>query len=331
MKNRKYLFTMGMLSLLCCLSFNSMSCDRSVSQNGSYLFSYFKGNGEDGLHLAYSTDGLIWKPLNRDRSFLTPAVGRDKLMRDPCIVYGPDSLFHMVWTVSWNEKGIGYAFSKDLIHWSDQKYIPVMEHETGAQNCWAPEVFYDDLTERYLIFWATTIPGRFPQTDNQSNEGPPAPGRNHRIYCVTTRDFSEFSDTRLFYDHGFNVIDATIVKDQNRYVMFLKDESNTPFEAQKNIRMAFSDSAEGPYGPPSEPITGDYWAEGPTAIKIMDKWYVYFDKYRLNRFGLIVSTDLENWTEISDRMKHPRGMRHGTVFEVPIAVLNNLIREEKND
>ena len=25
-----------------------------------YLFSYFKGNGEDGLHLAYSNDGLKW-------------------------------------------------------------------------------------------------------------------------------------------------------------------------------------------------------------------------------------------------------------------------------
>ena len=25
------------------------------------LFSYFKGNGEDGLHLAYSRDGLQWK------------------------------------------------------------------------------------------------------------------------------------------------------------------------------------------------------------------------------------------------------------------------------
>lgn len=25
-----------------------------------YLFSYFKNNGEDGLHLAYSNDGYVW-------------------------------------------------------------------------------------------------------------------------------------------------------------------------------------------------------------------------------------------------------------------------------
>lgn len=40
-------------------------------------------------------------------------------MRDPCIIAGPDGVFHLVWTISWNEKGIGYAHSKDLIHWTD--------------------------------------------------------------------------------------------------------------------------------------------------------------------------------------------------------------------
>ncbi len=64
-------------------------------------------------------------------------------MRDPCIIRGADGLFHMVWTVSWNERTIGYASSKDLIHWSEQQAIPVMEHEPTTLNCWAPEIFYD--------------------------------------------------------------------------------------------------------------------------------------------------------------------------------------------
>lgn len=72
-----------------------------------YMFSYFMGNGEDGLHLAYSTDGLKWEALKNNKSFLTPNVGEDKLMRDPCVIAGPDGKFHMVWTVSWKEKGIG--------------------------------------------------------------------------------------------------------------------------------------------------------------------------------------------------------------------------------
>ncbi|MCB5252020.1 MAG: glycoside hydrolase family 28 protein, partial [Candidatus Cloacimonetes bacterium] len=51
--------------------------------NNVFLFSYFTGNGEDGLHLAYSLDGLSWKPLNNGESLLTPMVGKDRLMRDP--------------------------------------------------------------------------------------------------------------------------------------------------------------------------------------------------------------------------------------------------------
>ncbi len=132
-----------------------------------YLFSYFTGNGEDGLHLAHSTDGYRWTALNGGRSLLAPAAGKDKLMRDPSIARGPDGTFHMVWTVSWNEKGFGYASSRDLIHWSEQRYIGVMEHEPEARNTWAPEVFYDEATGQFLVFWSTTIPGRFPETDGQ--------------------------------------------------------------------------------------------------------------------------------------------------------------------
>ena len=290
-----------------------------------YLFSYFKGNGEDGLHLAYSEDGLTWTALKNDGSFLQPQVGEDKLMRDPCIITGPDGKFHMVWTVSWHEKGIGYAHSSDLVHWSEQQYIPVMEHEPDAKNCWAPEIYYDEPTEQYLIFWATTIPGRFPETDNQSSEGPPAPGNNHRMYYTTTKDFETFSDTQLFYERGFNVIDATLIENKGQYVMFLKDESNNPFPAQKNIRLAFSTAAEGPYSYPSEPITGKYWAEGPTVIKIGDTWHLYFDKYIEHQYGLLTSQNLVSWEDHSEELQHPEGMRHGTVFRAPRSVLEGLV------
>ncbi len=110
------------------------------SQPGAktYMFSYFKGNGEDGLHLATSKDGLVWTALNHDSSLLRPQVGKEKLMRDPCILEGKDGYFHMVWTASWKDKGIGYARSRDLINWSEQQFIPVMAQEPNALNCWAP-------------------------------------------------------------------------------------------------------------------------------------------------------------------------------------------------
>ena len=156
-------------------------------------------------------------------------------MRDPSVVCGPDGVFHMVWTVSWNEQVIGYASSENLIDWSAQIEIPVMVHEPDARNCWAPEVFYDDVDGEFLIFWATTIPGRFPDTDGQGGSK-----SNHRMYFVTTEDFRRFSVAKLFYDDGFNVIDSFLVRDRNRYVMFLKDETNEPFvsseESEDGIR-----------------------------------------------------------------------------------------------
>jgi len=305
------------LGLLVCI-FQCNRVEREV-----YLFSYFKGNGEDGFHLAYSYDGLKWTALNNDQSFLKPQVGNDKLMRDPCIISDLDGTFHMVWTVSWKEKGIGYANSKDLINWSEQKYLPVMEHEANAKNCWAPEIFFDEVKKQFLIFWATTIPGRFPETDYQSNKGIKGQGNNHRMYYVTTKDFIEFSETKIFYDQGFNVIDATILKEGSEYIMFLKDETNKPFVPQKNIRMARSEFAEGPYGEASEPITGEDWAEGPTVIKIKDRWHLYFDKYRLRKYGLLVSNDMINWTEKSDSLEYPAGLRHGTVFKASEKILKN--------
>ena len=130
------------------------------TKDSVYIFCYFNNNGKDGLHLAFSNDGYNWKALNGDSSFLKPTVANDKLMRDPCIIRGADGLFHMVWTVSWNDKGIGYASSSDLIHWSEQQFIPVMKAEDSARNCWAPEMVYDPENKNYIIFWATTIPGR---------------------------------------------------------------------------------------------------------------------------------------------------------------------------
>lgn len=281
-----------------------------VAQSGDSvsLFAYFKNNGQDGLHLAYSFDGLQWKALKNDSSFLKPVVSKDKLMRDPCIIRGTDGLFHMVWTVSWNDKGIGYASSTDLINWSEQQFVPVMQNEDSARNCWAPEITYDAKKKQYMIYWATTLSGKYKADPKVES------GYNHRMYYVLTKDFKTFSKTKLLYDKGFNVIDATIVPDGKRFVMFLKDETREP--AQKNIKIATSKKLSSGYSNASAPITGNYWAEGPTTLKLNNTWIVYFDKYRDHQYGAIQSTDLINWTDISAKISLPKGIRHGTIFTI---------------
>lgn len=59
-----------------------------AQKSNVFIFSYFKGNGEDGLHFAYSEDAFTWHALKNDSSFLKPTAGKDKLMRDPCIIRG---------------------------------------------------------------------------------------------------------------------------------------------------------------------------------------------------------------------------------------------------
>ena len=290
---------------------------------GVYLFSYFIGNGEDGLHLAWSEDGKSWQELNEGKSLLQPKVGENRLMRDPCITRSPDGTFHMVWTTSWEGQTIGYASSQDLVHWSEQKAIPVMAHEDSVANCWAPEINYISESEGFIIYWSSSITDQFPET---ANSHPKGSSRNHRIYYTLTKDFEDFAPAQILYEPGFSVIDGSIHPlADGRYAMFIKDETELP-EAEKNIRLVYADKITGPYSPPGPPITGDYWAEGPTAWQIEGQWHLYFDKYRKGEFGLLVSDDLTNWEEQSEQLGMPEGMRHGTIFNIPRSLWANLPR-----
>jgi hypothetical protein len=46
------------------------------------------------------------------------------------------------------------------------------------------------------------------------------------------------------------------------------------------------------------------------------QWIIYFDKYTEHQYGALSSTDLQHWTDISDRISMPKGIRHGSVFSV---------------
>ena len=291
--------------------------------SGPWVFSYFLDNGQDGMHLAYSRDGLKWTPLAGGRPVLAPTVG-GKLIRDPCIVLGPDNVFHAVWTTGWYEQGIGIAHSRDLVTWSEAAFLPVMAHEPKAANAWAPEILFDDETRQYIIFWATTIPGRFPATDASGSVNKEGIALNHRIYRTTTRDFNDYSRAELFLDPGFNVIDATVLRDGARYLMFLKDETLRP-EARKDIRLAVADHALGPYVVGSKPISKENWVEGPTAFRAGQDLVVLFDAYTRKRYEGVRSRDLKTWTALGAELETPPGARHGTVFAVPEKILKTLL------
>lgn len=192
-----------------------------------------------------------------------------------------------------------------------------MQHEKGTRNSWAPELFYDDKEKQYLIFWASTVSDKFNNTRNQTEDG-----YNHRMYYTTTKDFENFSETKLFVEPGFNVIDATITKNGNEYFMIIKDETLVP-EAKKSLHLLLSDNLYDWNVPFSDAISWS-WVEGPTVTRIGDEWVIYFDQYRKGSFGALKSRDLVNWEDISDSISFPDGIRHGTVFKVSQKELLNL-------
>jgi beta-xylosidase len=300
-----------------------MSAVGAAHAADAYLFTYFTKNGEDGLHLAASADGYHWDKLNGGNSYLVPKVGKSKLMRDPCIVRGPDGTYHMVWTSGWNENNIGYASSKDLVHWSEQKELPIMAHEAGVLNAWAPEIVYDEPHGEFVIFWASTVPGKFPLTDGSSEDK-----YNHRMYSTTTKDFVTFTPTKLFYDPGFSVIDATVLRANGKNWLLVKDETRHP--PRKYLQLAAAEDLRGPFGKLSAPITKPgLWVEGPTALQVGADVIVYYDAYTSKHYGALRSRDLVNWEDVTKQMQFPDEgtplrMRHGTAIAVPAALVDSL-------
>jgi len=299
-----------MLMLVCLLTMTACRQSRDV-----FFFTSFHEPATDGLRLLYSYDGYMWNDL--DTVLLKPAVGTRKVMRDPSVIHGPDGLFHLVWTSSWRgDYGFGYASSPDLIHWSRQQHIEVMAQDTSTVNVWAPELFYDETTGDYLIVWASTVPCKFEKgIEDELN--------NHRLYYVTTKDFKAFTPARLFYDPGYSVIDATIVKRSvNDYVLVFKDNTRP----ERNLKVAFGKTPLGPFERQSGSFTG-FLTEGPTAVMVDDKWLIYYDAYQDKRYAAVSTLDFQSFENISDKISVPEGHKHGTIFKADSKVLKNLLRE----
>jgi len=285
----------------------------------AFLFLHFRGNGEQGLFLLGSLDGYRWQPLARGEPVLRPRVGKEQLVRDPCAARGPDGLWHVVWTCGWHEQGIGYAATRDFVHWTAPRFLPVMAHEPAVRNVWAPEVVYDEAAQRFVLCWSSTIPGRFPATDGSSEDG-----FDHRHYATTTRDWAAFTPVQLLVDPGFSSIDGTFARRRDGQRFFLlKDETLSP--PRKHLRLLPAAGLLGPFGPPGPPFSPD-WVEGPTVLWTGSECVVYFDRYRDGRMGALRTDDFVTWTDCSERVVMPDGVRHGTAIAVPEALVGSLLR-----
>jgi hypothetical protein len=299
-----------------CLASGPVAPVASAKAAAVYLFTSFHEADQKYLRFLYSFDGYHW--TNVPGTFLEAQAGTSKQFRDPSLARGPDGVFHLVWTAGWRgEPGFGCASSKDLIHWSEQTLAPVMTNEPTTVNVWAPELFYDARAADFMVVWASTIPGRFPDKLEKHNN-------NHRLYYTTTRDFTNFAPVKLFYDPGFSVIDPFVLKDGDRYVLICKDNSRLNL----NLRAAFGGSPAGPWENVSEPFTQKF-TEGPCALKIGDDWVIYFDAYRQKIYGAVKTRDFKTFTDITGEVSFPVGHKHGTGIKVPCEILDGLLKHSE--
>jgi hypothetical protein len=195
---------------------------------GPYLLSYFVSDrtlAGDSLHLAYGSDGLHWTALaNGLPVYTVPSLG-SRHIRDPFILRREDGTFVLLatdWTLAQNDadywshpsSSIFVAETTDLITFTNPRLLELttLPGPNGERmHAWAPEAYFDEERGAYAILWS----------------GNDATGRN-RIYVTYTIDFTSLVNEipEIYFDPGYAVIDATLVRTQTRSYLFFKDESD---------------------------------------------------------------------------------------------------------
>ena len=211
-----------------------------------YLFGHFisesNADGEQ-IYFATSSDRLNFTDMNCGQPVLRSTVGEEGV-RDPYLYRSPegDRYFLIATDLSiyhrggWKKNEQGYYDpsttgshylvlweSTDLVNWGTPKHIKVAPENAGM--AWAPEMIYDDVSGQYIIFFASSIMN--PETKYKA--------KPNAIYYVATRDFVNFSDTKLLIDNQTDgeeegkareIIDTTILKIGDTYYSASKDGDN---------------------------------------------------------------------------------------------------------
>lgn len=327
--------------LLFVLSLTVGASAKGSAKDSVYLFTSFREPSTEGLEYLYSYDCLHWDTI--PNVVMKPEVGNDKqykdaftgevkwpkfapekrCLRDPSIIQGPDGTYHLVWTTQWGgNRSFGYAHSKDLVHWSKQREIPVMD-SIPTNNVWAPELFYDDERQLFFIIWSSQIkPEEYTDLDRMGKNSP------NRLWYTTTKDFVTFSKAKRYYDPGFNSIDAYLLKRaKDDYVLIVKDNRKPGFS---NLFCVFGKSPFGPFSNPSERF-GRTFSEGPCAMRMPDgEWLIYFDQYHPQEYTAVSTRDFKTFTSMRDRISVPLKHKHGTIVRISKKELAYILKEQKN-
>ncbi|KUN89368.1 glycoside hydrolase family 43 protein [Streptomyces griseoruber] len=283
--------------------------------DSAYVMCYFTestnlGDGTDyGLHLAVSTDGLRWTPLNQNNPVVTPTEGALGL-RDPFILKKQDGTFVVLAT---DLKGTDWSYVSQYVHvWNSTDlrtftgYHRLKLHDMNTHS-WAPEAFWDASRGQYgLIYSAVNDSG-------------------HNVIMVNyTSDFVTASAPQVFFDPGYDVIDGDMAVGVNgyNYLYFKKNQTLVGARSTTLAPGSFTEFSTG---------AAHGGTEAPTLVKSLSSgtWWLWGDTYTPNGvFYAWQSGDLSagTWTALDQKTyTQPVNSKHCGISTITTAQYNALL------
>ncbi|MFH0174137.1 glycoside hydrolase family 43 protein [Streptomyces cacaoi] len=283
--------------------------------DSAYVMGYFTestslGAGTDyGLHLAVSTDGLQWMPLNQNNPVVTPTEGALGL-RDPFILRKQDGTYVVIAT---DLKGTDWSYVSQYVHvWNSTDlrtftgYHRLKLHDMNTHS-WAPEAFWDAGRGQYALIYSAV---------NDSG---------HNVIMVNyTTDFVTASAPQVFFDPGYDVIDGDMAVGVNgvNYLYFKKDQTLVGARSSSLDPGSFTVFNTG---------VAHGGTEAPTLVKSLSSstWWLWGDTYTPNGvFYAWQSTDLSagTWTALDQKTyTQPVNSKHCGVTTITSTQYSNLV------
>ncbi|HIY24976.1 MAG TPA: Ig-like domain-containing protein [Candidatus Brachybacterium merdigallinarum] len=241
-------------------------------EDEAYIWAFFTGEGVGGekISLAASrgNDALDWNTLNDGEPLFTSEHGEEGL-RDPFILRSPDGdTFYLIATdLKIDGRASGFTGaqmngslavevweSTDLINWSEQRHVEVSSEYAG--NTWAPEAYWDETRETFVMYWASNL------YETQDPGDRTTPNYNRMMYA-TTDDFITFSEPQVWIDvdrrgqAGAGSIDVTVTEHEGDYYRIYKDEKSMTLRQERSTDLLAT--VEGSY--PGTTGADDEWVE----------------------------------------------------------------------
>ena len=296
----------------------------------SYLFVHFKEkitvDGE-AVYFGISKDGFNWEKVNNGKPILMSNLG-DKgcrdieiirlhtggfviLTTDLCIASKFDENYNVDWKHinSHGSKCLSMWKTDDLVNFSEQKLIYFGRDDFGCM--WAPEIFFDEINEEYLIHWGSTV-----AEDDFTHMS---------IYCSVKKYFEAFSKPKLYFTKENEILDSHITKVGDTYHLFYKNAHNPGMNmhaTSKNLYGPFEhDDGFQEYMEENVPNPGAY--EGPTTYTLPDgRWCLMLDffgceKEKMGYVPFVSSCPGDmDFKRADEEFSFPYGFKHGKVIEI---------------